>query len=66
MFKFDEKLVNSISDNLLVKVYVYDTDLKCVPYKDKYDLVLNKDYKAYCEQHKSTLYDTQIFIKSNL
>ena len=52
-------------DNLLIKVYVYDNDLKSVVHPDEYDLVLLKDFKAYCEQHKSRLYDTQFFVKGN-
>lgn len=52
-------------DNMLVKVWVYDNDLKCVPDPNTYDLVLIKDFKSYCEQHKGRLYDTQFFVKGN-
>lgn len=50
-------------DNMLVKVYVYDSIVKSVVNPDQYDLVLIKDYKAYCEQHKSRIYDHQFFVK---
>lgn len=61
------KFINqSDLDNLIVKVYIYDNELKCVINKDKYDLVKFKDLKDYINLNKERLYDSQEFVKSNL
>lgn len=64
MSKFQN--INPFLDNLLCKVYVYDDEMKCVPYPDKFDLVLIKDFDKYVENHKSRLYDHQYFVKSSV
>lgn len=61
------KFINQADlDNLIVKVYIYDNELKCVINIDKYDLVKVKDMKDYINLNKERLYDSQEFVKSNL